>query len=129
MRLKGKPHRRAHRQEQHLSLFTSSRPNRCYIGKRYLETAIRAAPESLDIKVRWRPFQLDASAPVAGVNKLDMYHQKFGAARVNTMLPMMSQVPPPPAAPPLAVSPIPLRRTATSRIMRLQYLRAQATPT
>lgn len=66
--------------------------NRCYIGKRYVEQAIAAAPPSLDIKVRWRPFQLNPSAAQEGVNKLKMYHEKFGVDRVNSMVPMITKV-------------------------------------
>jgi predicted DsbA family dithiol-disulfide isomerase len=57
-----------------------------------VEQAIAAAPPSLDIKVRWRPFQLNPQASQEGVNKLKFYNDKFGAARVNAMVPMMTQV-------------------------------------
>jgi len=43
-------------------------------------------------QVRWRPFFLNPSAPIEGVNKRAMYEEKFGAARVNQMLPMMTEV-------------------------------------
>lgn len=46
----------------------------------------------MDVEVRWRPFFLDPSAPIEGVVKLDMYHAKFGEARVKQMLPMMVKV-------------------------------------
>ena len=65
---------------------------RCYIGKRYLEDAISKAPAGLDIKVRWRPFLLNPDASATGVNKKQMYYEKFGEDRVNQMVPMMTQV-------------------------------------
>lgn len=46
----------------------------------------------VDFKVTWRPFQLDSNAPKQGVNKLQMYNEKFGAARIASMLPRMNQV-------------------------------------
>ena len=49
----------------------------------------------VDFKVTWRPFQLDSNAPKQGVNKLQMYNEKFGAARIASMLPRMNQVMPP----------------------------------
>lgn len=41
-------------------------------------------------KVRWYPFQLNPNAPLEGEDKLTMYNQKFGPARVASMLPMMT---------------------------------------
>lgn len=38
----------------------------------------------------WRPFQLNPNAPKGkGVNKMNMYVEKFGRARVEAMLPQM----------------------------------------
>lgn len=43
-----------------------------------------------DFDVHWLPFQLNPQAEGGqGVNKLEMYRSKFGAARVEQMLPMM----------------------------------------
>merc|ERR1719265_3074159 len=48
--------------------------------------------DKADFAVKWIPFQLNPKAAGgAGVNKLEMYKQKFGEARVNQMLPMMLQ--------------------------------------
>lgn len=41
--------------------------------------------------MRWRPFLLNPGAPAEGVDKLTMYNEKFGAARVASMVPMMTQ--------------------------------------
>lgn len=41
-------------------------------------------------EVRWHPFFLNPDAPKEGVNKLDMYKQKFGEQRVQQILPMMT---------------------------------------
>lgn len=50
-------------------------------------------PEFKDVQfdVRWRPFFLNASAPMEGRNKLEMYYEKFGRDRVEAMVPMMTQ--------------------------------------
>merc|ERR1719188_62643 len=46
-----------------------------------------------DFDVRWYPFQLNSRAPGGkGVNKLQMYKQKFGEERVAQMLPRMLEV-------------------------------------
>mmetsp|Transcript_8591 Transcript_8591/g.18227 ORF Transcript_8591/g.18227 Transcript_8591/m.18227 type:complete len:109 (-) Transcript_8591:13-339(-) len=58
------------------------------LGKRYVEAAIAQHPD-IDFEVRWRPFLLNPSASKTGVNKREMYMQKFGAARVAQMVPMM----------------------------------------
>ena len=34
----------------------------CFIGQKRLDSAIASLPE-LDVEVRWRPFQLDATIP------------------------------------------------------------------
>jgi len=47
----------------------------------------------VEFDVRWRPFQLNPDAPKGkGVNKMDMYVEKFGQARVESMLPQMKKV-------------------------------------
>ena len=49
----------------------------CFIGKRRLDRALAARPD-LDIKVYWRPFQLDPSLPRGGVDRREYLRQKFG---------------------------------------------------
>ncbi|GAX73894.1 hypothetical protein CEUSTIGMA_g1344.t1 [Chlamydomonas eustigma] len=46
----------------------------------------------VDFEVRWHPYQLNPNAPKEGQNKLQMYQDKFGAARVAQMLPQMTKV-------------------------------------
>jgi len=42
--------------------------------------------------VIWRPFQLNANAPKGkGVNKMEMYNEKFGKSRMEQMLPQMKE--------------------------------------
>lgn len=50
----------------------------CYIGKRNLEAALADLPE-LDVEVRWRPYQLDATIPAEGVDRKAYLQRKFGA--------------------------------------------------
>lgn len=48
----------------------------CYIGKRRLEQAL-AATAGVDIDVRWRPFQLDATIPEGGMDRKEYLANKF----------------------------------------------------
>lgn len=56
----------------------------CFIGKRRLENALAMAPD-LDVDMRWRPFQLDATIPAGGVNRAEYMERKFGADRAATI--------------------------------------------
>lgn len=47
----------------------------CYVGKRRLEAALKGAGETL---IRWRPFQLDATIPAAGLDRQAYMRAKFG---------------------------------------------------
>lgn len=49
----------------------------CYLGKRRLEEAIKAS--GTPIVVHWRPFQLDATIPPAGMPRREYLERKFGA--------------------------------------------------
>lgn len=50
----------------------------CYIGKRRFETAVAQTPE-IDVDVRWRPFQLDATIPPEGIDRQTYLSTKFGS--------------------------------------------------
>lgn len=65
------------------------------MGKRRLETALARIDKNAnyEIDVRWRPFQLNDGLPKGkGVNKMEMYDQKFGADKIAAMIPRMKQV-------------------------------------
>ncbi len=47
----------------------------CYVGKRRLEGALRAAG---DVEVRWRPYQLDPTIPAEGRDRQAYMRAKFG---------------------------------------------------
>ena len=49
----------------------------CFLGKRRLEAAVRAASDGAPIAVRWRPFQLDASIPAGGTDRRAYMKAKF----------------------------------------------------
>lgn len=51
----------------------------CWLGKRRLDAALAALPE-LEIKVRYRPFQLDPDVPAGGVDYAGYMAEKFGDA-------------------------------------------------
>ncbi len=50
----------------------------CYVGKRNLDAAIAMRPD-LDVEVRYRPFQLDATIPAEGVDRTQYMVRKFGS--------------------------------------------------
>lgn len=49
----------------------------CYIGKRRLERALVQAPQP-DLKIGWRPFQLNPDIPPEGMDRRDYLRVKFG---------------------------------------------------
>ena len=49
----------------------------CYIGKRRLERALLQAPQP-DVRIGWRPFQLNPDMPAEGMDRKDYLHAKFG---------------------------------------------------
>jgi predicted DsbA family dithiol-disulfide isomerase len=49
----------------------------CYVGKRRLEKAVALAGR--DVRVRWRPFQLNPQMPKAGMNRKAYRSAKFGS--------------------------------------------------
>lgn len=49
----------------------------CYIGKRRLERALLQAPQA-DVRIGWRPFQLNPDMPTEGMNRKDYLRAKFG---------------------------------------------------
>jgi predicted DsbA family dithiol-disulfide isomerase len=49
----------------------------CFIGKRRLERALALRPEAR-VEIRWRPFQLDATIPVGGIDRQTYLERKFG---------------------------------------------------
>lgn len=49
----------------------------CFIGKRRLDRALSRRPD-IAVNVYWRPFQLDPTLPVGGVDRKDYLRRKFG---------------------------------------------------
>ncbi|WP_420392698.1 DsbA family oxidoreductase [Acuticoccus sp.] len=49
----------------------------CYIGKRRLEAAL-AKLDDVDVRVVWRPFQLDPTLPADGKDRAQYLSEKFG---------------------------------------------------
>ena len=52
----------------------------CYIGKRRLEAALEEVSSEMDVEVRWRPYQLDATLPKQGKDRKQYLEDKFGGA-------------------------------------------------
>ncbi|QDU96147.1 DsbA family oxidoreductase [Lignipirellula cremea] len=50
----------------------------CYIGKRRMERAIALAGRE-DVRVRWRPFQLNPTMPIKGISRKEYRSNKFGS--------------------------------------------------
>lgn len=56
----------------------------CYVGKRKLESALAQLAQrepSLDVAVRWHPFQLNPDLPAAGIPRATYIATKFGGNR------------------------------------------------
>jgi predicted DsbA family dithiol-disulfide isomerase len=51
----------------------------CFVGKRRLERALALAPQP-DLRVGWRPFQLNPDMPPEGMDRRDYLRAKFGDA-------------------------------------------------
>jgi predicted DsbA family dithiol-disulfide isomerase len=52
----------------------------CYIGKRRFERAVEQLRGEIDVRVTYRPFQLDPRAPRVGTPVAEAYERKFGSA-------------------------------------------------
>lgn len=61
-------------------------------GKRRLEAALKKLPAEVKVSIKWKPFFLNPDAPAPGVDKMEAYRAKFGAARVAKMVPYMKAV-------------------------------------
>ncbi len=44
------------------------------------------------LEQRWHPYQLNPGASQEGVNKMQMYQEKFGVSKTAQMVPQMTQV-------------------------------------
>ena len=51
----------------------------CYVGKRRLEQALTSLPPIPSIKVTWRPFELNPTMPVGGMDRTTYLEAKFGS--------------------------------------------------
>src|SRR5512140_920626 len=51
----------------------------CYVGKRRLERALRQVGEPVSAHVAWRPFQLNPTMPVGGMERTVYLKAKFGS--------------------------------------------------
>ena len=51
----------------------------CFVGKRRLEKAIKLLGDSVDVKVTWRPFQLNPWMPKEGMDRREYRRAKFGS--------------------------------------------------
>jgi predicted DsbA family dithiol-disulfide isomerase len=54
----------------------------CYVGKRRLEKAIAAVQGKHEIRVHWRPFQLNPGMPKEGMGRKEYRERKFGSEKV-----------------------------------------------
>ena len=58
----------------------------CWVGKRRLEKAIALLGPDANLKVTWRPFQLNPSMPKAGIDRNEYRRAKFGSLERSQML-------------------------------------------
>jgi len=54
----------------------------CFVGKRRLEKAIEAVKGKHEIRVHWRPFQLNPGMPREGMGRKEYRERKFGSEKV-----------------------------------------------
>ena len=52
----------------------------CYVGKKRFEKALSVLDPTIEVDVRWRPFQLDPTLPKEGRPRRDYLESKFGGA-------------------------------------------------
>ncbi|MCY6380784.1 DsbA family oxidoreductase [Hoeflea prorocentri] len=52
----------------------------CYVGKKRLEAALKELPQNIEVDVRWRPYQLDATLPKEGKDRKEYLSEKFGGS-------------------------------------------------
>jgi predicted DsbA family dithiol-disulfide isomerase len=52
----------------------------CYVGKRRLEAALALPDSPKDVRMSWRPFELNPDLPVEGIERAVYRARKFGAA-------------------------------------------------
>ncbi|MEC9342553.1 MAG: DsbA family oxidoreductase [Pseudomonadota bacterium] len=57
----------------------------CYIGKKNLEAAARAL-EGVELRINWRPFQLDPTLPPEGKDRARYLEEKFGGSEKATAI-------------------------------------------
>ncbi len=50
----------------------------CYVGKRWLERALKQWNGSVPVKISWRPFQLNPTMPQQGMDRRQYLEAKFG---------------------------------------------------
>lgn len=51
----------------------------CYVGKRRLERALAQVKDGLNLRITWRPFQLNPTMPVGGMERTVYLKAKFGS--------------------------------------------------
>src|SRR5437868_491721 len=54
----------------------------CFVGKRRLEKAIAAVKGRHEVRVRWKPFQLNPGMPKEGMPRAEYRIKKFGSEKV-----------------------------------------------
>jgi predicted DsbA family dithiol-disulfide isomerase len=62
----------------------------CFVGKRRLEQALalvgRGRPDGLDVRIAWKPFELNPSLPKDGIDRETYRRTKFGSLKHSQLL-------------------------------------------
>lgn len=58
----------------------------CYLGKKKLESALSRLGSDVAVAVEWRPYELDPTLPVQGMDKQERYAKKFPPERLPQIL-------------------------------------------
>jgi predicted DsbA family dithiol-disulfide isomerase len=53
----------------------------CYVGRRRLEAAIESIKGTHDVRIRWKPFELNPDMPKEGMDRHEYLNRKFGGAK------------------------------------------------
>jgi predicted DsbA family dithiol-disulfide isomerase len=63
----------------HLDIYSDIVCPWCYVGKRRLERALSSVGRDVDVHVTWRPFQLNPTMPLDGMDRTTYLKAKFGS--------------------------------------------------
>ena len=64
----------------------------CYLGDVRLEKALKTLTPAAEIKINWKPYELNPQQPKEGVDRQEYMNKKFGAEKVKMMEARMKEL-------------------------------------